>query len=413
MMWQIGNADETPVWFDMPSLTTITQCGAKDLKLLSTGNEHSRFTVMLACTADGRKLPPFIIFKRKTMLKKVFPPDVVICVNKKGYMNEAVMLEWIKVVWNRWPGALLHLRSMLVLDVFRDHLTDAVKRALGDGETGLAVISGCMTSTLQPLDVVLNKSFKDRVRLEYQEWMSDDNPETPTGHLQRPSLATVCGWCFPPGIPCRISWWQMLSRNVASATHWMALKTTHCGTVRRRLCEALKAAMQRMEASIKGRQGELRADWEQRIELQKQLGASLERKEAMASLLEQMKGDLRKEREGHTELEQQVKELMALCPSPQRCETEGVDSGEGDRREGIGEKGGQVGAVSGYSTEAPRTFSSVARQSLSRAETQDRRQREKQVKQTGVPSQTGSQRLSVEGSWWWETLTWQGLGMAS
>lgn len=63
MMGQIGNADETPVWFDMPSSTTITQRGAKDVKLLTTGNQHSRFTVMLACTADGRKLPPFVIFK--------------------------------------------------------------------------------------------------------------------------------------------------------------------------------------------------------------------------------------------------------------------------------------------------------------------------------------------------------------
>ncbi|KAH8018688.1 hypothetical protein HPB51_010515 [Rhipicephalus microplus] len=87
-----------PVWFDMPSSTMIMHRGAKDMKLLSTGNEHSRFTVKLACMADGRKLPPFIIFKRKTMPKKVFPPGVVFCVNKKGYMDEAMMLEWIRVV---------------------------------------------------------------------------------------------------------------------------------------------------------------------------------------------------------------------------------------------------------------------------------------------------------------------------
>lgn len=41
---------------------------------------------------------------------------------------------------------------------------------------------------------MLNKPFKDRVRLEYQEWMSGDNPKTPTGRLQRPPLGTVCGW---------------------------------------------------------------------------------------------------------------------------------------------------------------------------------------------------------------------------
>ncbi|KAH8024605.1 hypothetical protein HPB51_026177 [Rhipicephalus microplus] len=51
-----------------------------------------------------------------------------------------------------------------------------------------------MTSTLALLEVVLNKPFKERVRLEYQKWMSSDNPKTPTGCLQRPPVATVCGW---------------------------------------------------------------------------------------------------------------------------------------------------------------------------------------------------------------------------
>ncbi|XP_075752587.1 uncharacterized protein LOC142818119 [Rhipicephalus microplus] len=148
-----------------------------------------------------------------------------------------------------------------------------------------------------------------------------------------------------------------------------------------------------MEASIKGLQGELRAEREQRIELQSQLGASREREEATASVLEQMKGDLRKEREGRTEINQRVKELMALCPGPEQCETEGVGSGESGRWEGTGEKGGQGAAVSGHSTEPPRTYSSVAQQSSSRAETQGRRQREKEVKQTGAPSRTGSQRF--------------------
>ncbi|KAH8026354.1 hypothetical protein HPB51_020338 [Rhipicephalus microplus] len=89
MMGQIDNADETPMWFDIPSSTIIMQCGAKDMKLLSTGNEYSRFTVMLECIADGRKLPPFNIFKRKTMPKEVFPPHVVVRVKKKGYIVEA------------------------------------------------------------------------------------------------------------------------------------------------------------------------------------------------------------------------------------------------------------------------------------------------------------------------------------
>lgn len=62
LLCQIGNTDQTPVWFDMQS-RTITEKGERQVSLL-TGNEHNRFPVMLCCTADCHKLPPFIVFKR-------------------------------------------------------------------------------------------------------------------------------------------------------------------------------------------------------------------------------------------------------------------------------------------------------------------------------------------------------------
>ncbi|KAH8028819.1 hypothetical protein HPB51_019905 [Rhipicephalus microplus] len=45
----------------------------------------------------------------------------------------------------------------IITDAFCGHLSDTVKRALGDGKTNLAVIPGGMTPTLQLIDVVLNK----------------------------------------------------------------------------------------------------------------------------------------------------------------------------------------------------------------------------------------------------------------
>ncbi|KAK8785959.1 hypothetical protein V5799_007676 [Amblyomma americanum] len=127
------------------------------------------------------------------MPKEAFPSGVV-RVNEKGYMDKAMVIDWIRLVWNRRPGALLRHRSMLVLDASCGHLTESVKRALTEARTDFVVIPGGMTSTLQPLDMVLNKPFKDRVRQEYNEWMSGDNPKTLTGRLLRPPLATVCSW---------------------------------------------------------------------------------------------------------------------------------------------------------------------------------------------------------------------------
>lgn len=93
------------------------------------------------------------------------------------------------------PRALLARQSMLVLDAFRGHLTEGVKKKLQEEATDLVVIRGGMTSQLQPLDVCLNKPFKDHVRRLYNEWMaSDETALTPSGRLKRASPSVVARW---------------------------------------------------------------------------------------------------------------------------------------------------------------------------------------------------------------------------
>ena len=68
---QLGNMDEVPLMFDVPSNKTVE--GAKTIMIKTSGNEKTRYTVVLACCADGTKLPPLLIFKRKTLPKDVIP----------------------------------------------------------------------------------------------------------------------------------------------------------------------------------------------------------------------------------------------------------------------------------------------------------------------------------------------------
>lgn len=193
---QMGNADQTPVWFDMPVACTVNEKGAKEVKVRSAGYEKQRMTVMLACTADGHKLPAYIIFKRKTLpAREVFPRNVIVRANENGWMASDMVEQWIRMVWQRRPGALLAKRSLLVLDSYRGHLTDGVKAALSEAGTDVAIIPGGMTGQLQPLDVCLNKPFKDRLRKYYVDWLSEERRElTPTGRIKRASLGVVATW---------------------------------------------------------------------------------------------------------------------------------------------------------------------------------------------------------------------------
>jgi len=42
----------------------------------TTGAEKQTCTTTLAVTADGGKLPPYVIFKGKTLPKEKFPPGI-------------------------------------------------------------------------------------------------------------------------------------------------------------------------------------------------------------------------------------------------------------------------------------------------------------------------------------------------
>ncbi|CAI7872662.1 unnamed protein product [Closterium sp. NIES-54] len=74
----IINADQTPLWLEMPATTTVDQTGVRSVPIRSAGYQKERVTVMLACTADGMKLKPWFFFKRKIVLKGVFPPGGVV-----------------------------------------------------------------------------------------------------------------------------------------------------------------------------------------------------------------------------------------------------------------------------------------------------------------------------------------------
>ena len=75
--------------------------------------------------------------------------------------------------------------------MFRTHRCAEVKNKADKLKTTLAIIPGGLTSILQPLDVCLNKPFKDNVYKYWLEWISSGLPEeTKGGNLKKLVLVT-------------------------------------------------------------------------------------------------------------------------------------------------------------------------------------------------------------------------------
>ncbi|CAI7898758.1 unnamed protein product [Closterium sp. NIES-53] len=64
---RVINADQTPLFVEMSAEKTIEHRGARSVPIRTVGYEKTRLTVMLACTASGEKLRPWVWFKLKNV----------------------------------------------------------------------------------------------------------------------------------------------------------------------------------------------------------------------------------------------------------------------------------------------------------------------------------------------------------
>jgi uncharacterized membrane protein len=117
--------DEVPVSFDMPSSRTVNLTG----------------TVLKGCNSK----------------------DVIISANEKGWMNSEVMKFWLENVWRKRKTAFFNLKSLLMSDSCRAHITPEIKTIVNK-YSKMAVSPGGFNQKLQPLDITVNKPFKDQLR---------------------------------------------------------------------------------------------------------------------------------------------------------------------------------------------------------------------------------------------------------
>ena len=114
--------DEVPFTFDVPSDRTVDAKGAKTVAVKTSGREKTHFPIVLACCAEGTKLPPMTTFKRKTFPKEKIPSGVNVHVHEKGWRKI-----WFHKVWSGRPGGLVKKTALFVFDHFKAHVTQRAK----------------------------------------------------------------------------------------------------------------------------------------------------------------------------------------------------------------------------------------------------------------------------------------------
>jgi hypothetical protein len=67
LLGQIGSSDQTMIFFDMPETTTVNSASEQTVQIITMGTKKQCCTIMLAIAANRQKLPPYVVFKRKTM----------------------------------------------------------------------------------------------------------------------------------------------------------------------------------------------------------------------------------------------------------------------------------------------------------------------------------------------------------
>ena len=163
--------------------------------------------MVLASSESGKKLKAMVIFKRKTMPKENLPNGVVVHCHKKEWMDRDRMAVWGEKVWRPRPISFFDRTSLLILDSFSAHIDEGVHNTFKtEHKTTTAVIPGGLTKKLQPLDISVNRSFKNHVREEWEKWMSEGiHTFTETGKMRRATHAEVCNWVIRAWVAVKVT----------------------------------------------------------------------------------------------------------------------------------------------------------------------------------------------------------------
>jgi hypothetical protein len=195
----IINMDQTPVPFNLAPKRTLEKINSTTVGIRRSGNSTTRATAALAVCADGTKLKPFVIFKgtpngriaRDELHTYPSSERIAFCCQQNAWMDDGQMLKWIEKVLKPFLEQKPP-ETEVVLDMYKVHISESTTAALAAIGVTAHIIPGGCTSLVQPVDVGINKPFKDRLRFQWWTWIIGQG--IAGSIIKNPSRREVADW---------------------------------------------------------------------------------------------------------------------------------------------------------------------------------------------------------------------------
>ena len=187
--------DETSIWNDMVSNTTIDKQGVKSVCLKTTGHEKYMVSVGLAAKADGTKLQSFVVFcaaKRESKsLEEEFKSRCVVESSANAWINE----ELTTILVKRVSSVFSFSRRLLAWESYEYHMSYSVRKDLTEMNVDSAIKPGGCAKYIQAPNVCWNKPFKARMTELYDQRLREvDHQFTEGGNTKPPSRKRITEW---------------------------------------------------------------------------------------------------------------------------------------------------------------------------------------------------------------------------
>ena len=175
----IINMDQTPIPFSFNAKRTLELMGRRIFHVRKSTCDTKRATFAMTVTASaGKVLKPLLVFKGQPggrIEKREFPTyphTMFYACQDSAWMDEKVMLMWVEKVLKPYVlEAPDRIVPILFLDSHRCHMMASVVGKIQELGVEVEHIPGGCTGLCQPVDMGVNKPFKNRIREQLESWM--------------------------------------------------------------------------------------------------------------------------------------------------------------------------------------------------------------------------------------------------